>query len=1064
MPYRGKSGMADKKTLEMLIKVVTKEAVKKVRELSGDIKQLAQTAKREADDISQSIGGSNGMAGIIKEIKDSVKGLAAVTAAVQFDKKVASMAESAMQTASSFQACKDEFGIMLGDMKAGTAFFNELQKFNFWTPFDIEQTSRAAKVLISAKTPLEDITQYLTRFGDIAQGDAQRFQSFISAFSKASAKGKADMEVLNVYTDQGVQILDALGKQMGVTSAEIVDMASKGKISFRDLDAALASLAADGGLYHGTLETAAMRLDSVYAGLVESSKSLAASFGDMLSPAASGFLTVLTGVIDAINESPFLKGTLAAALTAITAGVNILAFKALTPLIAKLWSAFTAQMSLNSAMSVLNPLLLAGVAAATAAVGIYTAVAAGHQKAAEAAEEQALAEVKLKDKIENSTKAQLIQMSTQARIEKYYLQKNLREANARLKSMGGPQLADAGESYGQAKKKVEELTAALAQVESILKDTDKQMAKIDATEAKKKAQEEINRKIEEGAELQKEFNRAFEQTESGQEKALKDAVAWAEALKGAKIALKDAAGNVTETALPEEQVNAVIDAARKKLDEFYAKRKELADKAAEDERNRILNEEKERRQALLNEAEERLNAIKEEYKLKKILAEKDGNYVVAAGYAAQEAVADTQLGNLISGVAGPLMQLAGALIEALMSVESVGKVLNWAGTIVEGMMEVLEPVIDDIFSPIAELLTDIGRELGQILAPSLGIFALAVKVAAGVLKVLSVPAKALAGAFEWFYNRVIVPVGNKIVDVFNSLIDLLNKIPYVNISKLSKLSYVGQKAEEMAEAMEKATDIITKDYDRQIDKVRDQLNAQIDSIKAQYELGLMTRDEYTKKADEYQAAADAKTESLEKAKADAIEAIKNNTEVTAENTTNLSGSIPGTIESLKERLAAIGATTITVADKAETAAADIKRTGSPTISSKASPSTENPLVSKLSAATSLSSKLSIAAAEFIKVAGRKHYDTGSVDIPEDTAAIVHKGETIIPRTFAEGIRSGTLTLSGGRNSQATGTIAAGVTVNVAGSVVTERELIDVVYEGISRAITSGSRQPLPVGA
>ena len=188
-------------------------------------------------------------------------------------------------------------------------------------------------------------------------------------------------------------------------------------------------------------------------------------------------------------------------------------------------------------------------------------------------------------------------MSTQARIEKYYLQKNLREANARLKSMGGPQLADAGESYGLAKKKVEELTAALAQVESILKDTDKQMAKIDATEAKKKAQEEINRKIEEGAELQKEFNRAFEQTEAGQEKALKDAVAWAEALKGAKIAVKDAAGNVTETALPEEQVNAVIDAARKKLDEFYAKRKELADKAAEDERNRILNEEKERRQA-----------------------------------------------------------------------------------------------------------------------------------------------------------------------------------------------------------------------------------------------------------------------------------------------------------------------------------------------------------------------------------------------------------------------------------------------------------------------------------
>lgn len=43
------------------------------------------------------------------------------------------------------------------------------------------------------------------------------------------------------------------------------------------------------------------------------------------------------------------------------------------------------------------------------------------------------------------------------------------------------------------------------------------------------------------------------------------------------------------------------------------------------------------------------------------------------------------------------------------------------------------------------------------------------------------------------------------------------------------------------------------------------------------------------------------------------------------------------------------------------------------------------------------------------------YATGTPNIPYDMDATVHKGETIIPKTFAEGIREGDLTLSGGGN-------------------------------------------------
>lgn len=356
---------------------------------SKEVQNLVQKYKELEEQTNKAEASEQGLFGVIGKLKNEIGSLAAVAAAVKVDKAVADLAKSSLDVNNSFQKIKDDFGIMLGDVEAGIGLFNELQEFNFWTPFDIEQTSQAAKVLVSAKVPLKDLTDYLTRFGDIAQGDAQKFQSYINAFSKASAKGKADMEVLNVYTDQGVQILDALGQQLGKTSAEIVKMASEGKISFQDLDNALNALASEGGLYYGTLEKSAMRLDAVQAGLQESVKSLKASFGQMLAPAVSAVLTVFTNLVDKINSSPILKGLLAAAIAAITVAVNALAVVAIVKLIASVKAATIAVAGLGTAINTAMPI----IGAISVVVGVVTtalvANASAHQKAADAAAEHA---------------------------------------------------------------------------------------------------------------------------------------------------------------------------------------------------------------------------------------------------------------------------------------------------------------------------------------------------------------------------------------------------------------------------------------------------------------------------------------------------------------------------------------------------------------------------------------------------------------------------------------------------------------------------------------------------
>lgn len=444
--------MADKKTLELQIQVLMQQAQQQIKSFSAEIKSTADQiknlntnninvkesiksvqseAKRAATELNNfSTAGSTSINSLVKEIGN----LATVAAAVSFDKWALNLAGSALSASTSFRAAKEDFGIMLGDMQAGAGLFAELQEFNFWTPFDMDTTAQATKVLMAAKVPLQDITEYLTRFGDISQGNSQRFQSFINAFSKASAKGKADMEVLNVYIDQGVQILDALGQQMGVTSAEIVDMASKGKISFQDLDNALASMAEEGGLYYNSMVTASQRLDAMQSGLQESVNALAASFGDMLAPMVGKALEILTKLVDTINDSPFLKGTIAAALSAVVVIINTQMIRAIVAFIAKTWAAYASQMALTSALSLTNPLLLAGVTAVAAATAGYVVYASTQQEAAKATEELALAQKKLNEVNKNSAFDDFLSNSTLEEM-KTAIEKGTQQLNIEKKAL-----------------------------------------------------------------------------------------------------------------------------------------------------------------------------------------------------------------------------------------------------------------------------------------------------------------------------------------------------------------------------------------------------------------------------------------------------------------------------------------------------------------------------------------------------------------------------------------------------------------------------------------------------
>lgn len=1000
-----------------------------------------------------------GFLGMLDKIKQELGSVAVAAAAVKFDSVLASGAKFALEQADAVRGMKEEFGIMLGDMKAGAAFFNELQKFNFWTPFDMETIAQGTKGLMAAKIPLGEMTEYLTRFGDLAQGNSQRFQSFINAFSKSSAKGKADMEVLNVFIDQGVQILDQLGKQMGVTSGEVVKMASEGKISFSDLTKALKDLTEEGGLYHDSMASASQRLSGAQAGLQESVNSLAASFGQMLAPAAQKIIELITSLVDAINNSPIAKGVLAGIVVALAVAINVKLVAAVISLAVKMWTAYAATMAQAGAMSILNPALLAGVAAVGLATAGLVAFAAHQQQAADKTNEAALAAIKqneaikeLAETVKSFSEEQLYFNVSLMEDELRSLQDELAELEQKkrrigngdfsdisfsVRNIGAPVDSDVEEKIIAVKKKIDELTEAVRAYNN------------EASRRKMEALKEANEVLEHR-------NKLYNQTREAQREQILKELEFAKSLRTLKTVNEDG----TESGFDSRKTEAIIKMLEQKLADLNRKAAETLgtewsdkigsnvqktmreyEKAQEAMRKKVdalkasgayveadhirenaaleLHYARQIAQARRRDLDEWSRSFEkklEDLKYRQLEAIKSGKFGQAASATAKGAVLgsstlqNTEAGQVVQGFmnGGPLgalmaafNALIGAVINAVAALENGQKILNLFSTIISKMFEVIGSLFDDSLKPAVDLLESIGTLLGNIIRPFAAIAALIVQ-AEPVMQIVIGIVEAVSAVFEALYEAV-KPVLNAFITLYNGLADLLARIG-INMRKITvNLDRTSKELEKFSKEQEER---IRKYYQRREDAIKQLLNSQLEALKSQYELGLISREEYENQAEKYAKTADDQIISLNQQMLDELEKIKDNTH------------------------AALSEAGKQAAGKGRELAWWEKG-------------------------------LNLLTGGLYGIGkGIFGHASGSPNIEFDHAAIVHKGETIVPKTFAEGIRSGELALVGRGSSRAESHSPIYVSVSVSGSVVTEKELVDSVYQGIARGIESKRFSPL----
>lgn len=490
--------------------------------------------------------------------------------------------------------------------------------------------------------------------------------------------------------------------------------------------------------------------------------------------------------------------------------------------------------------------------------------------------------------------------------------------------------------------------------------------------------------------------------------------------------------------------------------EDYIKEAAQLEKWYANERIRIEEEiARKQREALINRHQMRMDQLAEEARyqaamgLQQAEAGNAGGLAQIAAGTTMETVAGSQLGSAITSASagtglgaalGPIGLFIEALVKAVMEVENVQKVLNIFQTVINPLMEIIEPFINGILQPLVDMLEALGDTIGKMLTPILGVVQVLTSLNP-ILKIIEAALSVLGKAFEWLYMNVIYPVGNTIIDIVNGVINMLNKIPFVDIEPIQRLAAIGDAAEEMAKDMERHAERIRLMYDRQKSAVEDQLKSQLEALSSQYELGLISRDEYEKQAEKYASAADNELIAINERMEEHLAAIEEFTgaSLTEEQWKNIYNQADEAekqsyMEKWGEKVPILGHLAGAAADTGKAIWDGLNRAGE-------------------------------AIADWVD--SWWPFDTGSTFVPQDMPAMVHKGETIVPRTFADGIRSGELALVG-RNDKNDGAAGGGspiyVTVNVGGSVLAERDLVDAVHRGIAEGISSRRLDPLPAGA
>ena len=382
-------------SINLTVVIDNDEAIRKFRELQKTAKTVTSSVITDADRMDAAmhrfmatlgkIGVGVSLAGLVKQIA---------------------------QTRGEFQQLEVAFTTLLQSKEKADALMSQMVDLAAKTPFDLQGVASGARQLLAYGFAAEDITDTLTRLGNVAAGLGLPLERLTYLYGTTAVQGRVYARDMLQFTGSGIPMLQEMAKMYGKTTEEINAMVSAGKIGFEDVRKVIENMTNEGGQFYNLMQESSKTITGLISNLGDAIDTMFNEIGKSQEGVIAG---VLQGTISLVeNYQKVLNilvplvatyGAYKAALIVTTAlqkaSVTMSAVKTFFQLAKGIRSAADAQAALNLAMKS-NPLMLA----LSLLIGLGTAIyryAKGANEAAENTLGLARANKKASDEVDVET-------------------------------------------------------------------------------------------------------------------------------------------------------------------------------------------------------------------------------------------------------------------------------------------------------------------------------------------------------------------------------------------------------------------------------------------------------------------------------------------------------------------------------------------------------------------------------------------------------------------------------------------------------------------------------------
>ena len=251
------------------------------------------------------------------------------------------------------------FSTLVGSEKKAAQMLGQINDFAAHSPFGKMDLTQNAQMMLNFGVSTEKVLPLLKQLGDISGGDKQKMSALSLVMGQVSSTGYLMGQDLLQFINAGFNPIQELSTMTGISVDKLKDKMSKGQITFKNVEQAIAHATGEGGKFNGMMDRQSQTLEGKWSTLMDSVQQGAIDL-------SQGINTPITEVVDMVTKAiPKIFTVLQTLFSAIARGVQfVIKFKTefmiLGSVIAAIWAIFRAYnmvlVAYNTIMTVVTAL------------------------------------------------------------------------------------------------------------------------------------------------------------------------------------------------------------------------------------------------------------------------------------------------------------------------------------------------------------------------------------------------------------------------------------------------------------------------------------------------------------------------------------------------------------------------------------------------------------------------------------------------------------------------------------------------------------------------------------